>query len=436
MFSPLLGAGLALLFIALNGFFVAAEFSLVKVRGTQLASLVKKGHPQARMAQRVSERLDAYLSATQLGITLASLALGWVGEPAVAALLEPVMHAIGLHSNRVAHTIAFVIAFVALTMCHILFGELVPKLVAIRKAESTALFSARPLFVFRIVFRPVLWILDVLSVLMLKALGMDPVKDSEGALSEEEIRNLLESPATRALLPETKRSLITRILRSADRPVRSAMIPRLDIAYLSIDEPIERTRERAKEYEFSRLPVVEGGDLDKILGYVHVRDLFFGDDGPAAALKPVLRELVFVPESTNVGSLLQELRLSRVHLAIVVDEYGGTSGLITLEDILEELVGEIHDEFDTEAAMVLRLEDGTIQVDGALALADAAASIGIDPPNVESETLGGYVLAKLGRMAKQGDKVPFGPMTAEVTAVRRRRVTQVLLRPAAATKAG
>jgi len=435
MFSPLLGAGLALLFIALNGFFVAAEFSLVKVRGTQLASLVKKGHPKARMAQRVSEKLDAYLSATQLGITLSSLALGWVGEPAVAALLDPIMHAVGIHSNRVAHTIAFVVAFVVLTMCHILFGELVPKLVAIRKAESTALFSARPLFLFRIVFRPVLWILDVLSVLMLKSIGMDPVKDSEGALSEEEIRNLLESPATKALLPETKRSLITRILRSADRPVRAAMIPRMDIAYLNIDEPIERVRDRAKEYEFSRLPLVEAGDLDKILGYVHVRDLFFGSEGPAPALRPILRELVFVPEGTTVGSLLQELRLSRVHLAIVVDEYGGTSGLITLEDILEELVGEIHDEFDTEAAMVLRLEDGTIQIDGSLALADAAASIGIDPPAVDSETLGGYVLAKLGRMAKQGDRVPFGPMTAEVTGVRRRRVTQVLLRPAATKKA-
>ncbi len=429
MISPWWGTLLAVCFVVLNGFFVAAEFALVKVRGTRLSSLAKKGFARARLAERVTARLDSYLNATQLGITLSSLSLGWVGGPAVAALLFPVFRFVGIGSERVVHTIAVVVASGMLSVMHILLGEMVPKFIGIRAAERTAMAAARPMIVFRTVFLPVLWIMDRLASLLLRAVGLPATDNPEGRLSEEEIRGMLESEATRGVLPETMRALITRVLRGADRPVRSAMIPRVDVAFLSALHPIEKIRERARETEFSRLPVVEGDDLDRVIGYVHLRDLFFGEAGPAPEIKPIVRELVFVPESTTVGNLLQELRLSRVHLAIVVDEYGGTSGLITLEDLMEELVGEIHDEFDTEAAKVLRFEDGTIQIDGALALADAASAVGIDPPDVDSETLGGYVTAKLGRMPKAGDRVPFGPMIAEVSIVRRRRVAQVVLRP-------
>jgi CBS domain containing-hemolysin-like protein len=422
------GLLLAALFILLNGFFVAAEFALVKVRDAQLAPLDKKGHKNARIAREVTRRLDRFLNAAQLGITLCSLALGWIGEPALAHQLEKVFALVGIGSQTVIRSTAFAISFLFLSMLHILFGELVPKFIGLRRTLQTALFAARPLAWFRVALWPLLTVMDRVAEVVLRALGMPPTKHAEGALSEEEIRVMLESEHAREQLPEQKRALMMRVLRSADRPVRLSMVPRIDVAYLSLDDPIELSREKSREHEFSRFPVVREHDLDQIAGYVHVRDMFYGEGGPAESLEPILREPHFVPETATVAGLLQRMSAARVHLAVVVDEYGGTSGLVTLEDLLEEIVGEIQDEFDTEPATVVRLEDGSARMQGTIAVADAATYLGIEAPEQYEGTIGGYVIDHLGRIPRKGDRVPFGGMVIEVTAVRRRRIAQVHVR--------
>jgi CBS domain containing-hemolysin-like protein len=427
MAASWLGVVLALLFVALNGFFVAAEFALVKVRDTQLAGLARKGNARARRAREVTHRLESYLNATQLGITLSSLALGWIGEPALASKIAPLMTALGVESQAVVHTAAFAISFAVLSALHILFGELVPKSIGIRRALSTTLGVALPLMLFRWVFLPFLAAMDWLSNLVLRALGMPPLHGGDHALSEEEIRLMLESDQAKAELPERKRALIMRVLRSADRPVRLAMVPRVDVAYLCLEDPIERVREQARAHEFSRLPVVKGGDLDQIVGYVHVRDLLY-DDGGSKSLEGVLRELLFTPESVTVAALLDRMSAERVHMAVVVDEHGGTRGLITHEDLIEEFVGEIQDEFDVEPASIGRLPDGSYRMQGSMALADVETHLRLEPSGGEPETLGAYIVARLGRLARPGDVVELGGMVAEVATVRRHRIGQVLLR--------
>jgi CBS domain containing-hemolysin-like protein len=422
------GVALAGLFIVLNGFFVAAEFALVKVRDTQLAPLAKKGHRGATITRGVISRLDRFLNASQLGITLSSLALGWIGEPALAAQLTPLFAFVGIGSDRVVHTVAFALSFIVLSMAHILFGELVPKFIGLRRTVPTALFAARPLLAFRFLFYPFLAIMDMLSEVVLRALGMPPQKHAEGALSEEEIRLMLESEHAREQLPERKRALLMRVLRSADRAVRLSMVPRVDMIYLNLEDPIEVCVEKSRTHEFSRFPVVREQDLDQVAGYVHVRDLVYGDKGPVTALQPILREPLFVPETATVADLLDKMRSAHVHIGIVVDEYGGTSGMLTLEDLLEEIVGEIQDEFDTEPATMVRLEDGTIRMQGSVALADAVAYLGLDAPADHEGTLGGYVIDRLGRIPKRGDRVDLDGTTLEVAAVRRRRIAQVVVR--------
>jgi putative hemolysin len=219
------------------------------------------------------------------------------------------------------------------------------------------------------------------------------------------------------------------VLRSADRPVRLAMVPRVDVIYLDLDAPIEVMRDKSHEHEFSRYPVVRDHDLDQMAGYVHVRDLFYGEEGSAPSLESILREPLFVPETATVANLLERMSALRVHMAIVVDEYGGTSGLVTLEDLLEEIVGEIQDEFDTEPATLVRLDDGSLRMQGSLALADALSHLAIDVSEPYDGTLGGYVIDKLGRIPRPGDRVGLGSMIVEVLSVRRRRIAQLLVRP-------
>jgi CBS domain containing-hemolysin-like protein len=426
--APWVGLLLAGLFITLNGFFVAAEFALVKVRDTQLAPLDKKGNSSARAARMVISRLDRFLNASQLGITLSSLALGWIGEPALASQIVPLFHMIGVTNERVVHSVAFAFSFIFLSMCHILFGELVPKFVGLRNTVPTALFSARPLLAFRFLFMPFLAIMDYMAEVVLRALGMPPQKHAEGALSEEEIRLMLESEHAREQLHERKRALMMKVLRSAERPVRLSLVPRVDIQCLNVDDPIAEALEQSRKHEFSRFPVVRDNDLDQVVGYVHVRDLTYGEKGPPKSLEQILRQPLFVPETAEVASLLEKMRVARVHMAIVVDEYGGTSGLVTLEDLLEEIVGEIQDEFDTEPAAMIRQEDGSILMQGAVPLADAAAFLGIDTPDADDETLSGYVIERLGRIPRRGDRVTLDGASLEVAGVRRRRIAQVLVR--------
>ncbi|MCA9621211.1 MAG: HlyC/CorC family transporter [Myxococcales bacterium] len=425
--SPWAGVALAGLFIVLNGFFVAAEFALVKVRDSQLVPLARKGHKGAVITRSVIARLDRYLNASQLGITLCSLALGWVGEPALVAQLTPVLALLEL-PERAVHSIAFVLAFGFLSMCHILFGELVPKFVGLRRTVPTALFAARPLLIFRTIFKPFLWVMDVLSELVLRLLGLPPAKHAEGALSEEEIRYMLDSESAKEQLHERKRELMVKVLRSAERPVRLAMVPRVDMAHLDLADSIEVAVAKTREHEFSRLPVVRNGDLDDIAGYIHLRDLMHGgNDGPAS-IADILRDPLYVPETVEVAKLLERMRAARVHMAIVVDDYGGTSGLVTLEDLLEEIVGEIQDEFDVETEAIVEQDDGSLLVDGHVPLTDVLAALDLSVPEETDESVSAFLIERLGRIPRQGDRVVHEGASYEVGRVQRRRIAQVRVR--------
>lgn len=420
---------IAALCVLANGFFVAAEFGLVKVRLSQLKTRSRKGDPRAEATIRIIERLDGYLAACQLGVTLASLALGWVGEPAVAQVLTAGIAAAGWPAAAAAdspliHGVSFTIAFILITTLHIVVGEQAPKLLAIRRAEAVSLAVSRPMRVFYQLTYPFLWVLGEMTQLTLRLMRVPQGQDGN-ELSAEEIRVIVAG----GQIEPTKRELIERVLQGTDRPVRAIMVPRVDMASLSLTDSPEKVMTVARTTGYSRLPLVEERDPDKVIGYIYVKDLIVGDGLPAGGIKALRRDILFVPESRKVADTLKDFQKTRIPIAIVVDEYGGTSGLITVEDLLEEIVGEIQDELDAEPPRIVRRDDGSVIVDGMLATGDLT-QIGIEVEPIEGhDTVAGYVVSELGRLARPGDMVRIGPFDATVEDVRRRRVTRVRLTP-------
>lgn len=416
---------LALLCVAANAFFVAAEFALAKVRPTSLDAMARAGDPKAARALSVTRRLDAYLTATQIGITLASLGLGWLGEPAIAHFLEPLLRGLGA-SEAVVHGVGLAIAFAVITTLHIVVGELIPKSFAIQQPETVARHTALWMVGFYWLIFPALVVLNSISNLALRLAGLPPTEHAEGKLSLEELRLVMR--ASLGEEGEKKRELLERVLRGTDRPVRAVMVPRVDMATLSLDDDFPSVLAQVQRHGYSRYPIAEHGDPDKVLGYVYVKDVLMADARPRDGLRALKRDVLFCPESLTVGELLGQFQRAKIPIAIVVDEYGGTSGLVTLEDVVEEIVGELQDEHDFEAPRVSRLDGGAIVVDGSLPF-DELANEGVDvPPREgaeEGETVAGYLVAVLGRLAHPGDRVRVGAFDAVVEDVRRRRVHRV-----------
>lgn len=326
-----------LLIVAVNGFFVAAEFAIVKVRSTQIEPLVREGSKRARVAHHILSHLDVYLSSCQLGVTMTSLGLGWVGEPFVADLLLPVFQMFGADSTLL-HTIAFLLAFSAITFLHIVLGEQAPKWLAIQHARQTTLAVAGPLDLFTKVFRPFIWLLNSSVQAFLRLVGISTAGEGDVAQSEEELRLLLSRGKA---LTSTGKSISLRAIELRDRTVREVMVPRTAIVYLSTERTIEENIARAIENQFTRYPLCEK-NVDNVLGMVHIKDLFKiqGEKGSGVRLLEVKREMPFVPETTSLEKILNMFLAKRLLMAIAVDEYGGTAGLVTLENVLEELVGK------------------------------------------------------------------------------------------------
>jgi CBS domain containing-hemolysin-like protein len=416
---------LAALCVIANAFFVAAEFALVKVRMTQLEAQVQKGEKRAEVALQITRKLDAYLSATQLGITLASLGLGWLGEPTVAVLIDPVLRFAGIESEAIVHAISLTTAFSIITILHIVVGELAPKSLAIQRAEWVALRVAGPMRAFYYITYPFLLVLNELSNLTLKAVGVAPIQHAEGALSAEEIRLVVAG----GQLDPKKRELMERALQGTDRPVRSIMVPRVDMECISLLDTPDQIVASLRINGFSRVPLIEANDPDKVVGYVYLKDIFLGDGLPAGGIGALRRDVLFVPENRTVGDVLEDFKRTHIPIAIVVDEYGGTSGLVTMEDILEEIVGELQDELDVEVPPIIRREDGTIIVEGDLPISELEAlGIAVDP--IEGhDIIAGHIVSKLGRLARPGDIVELGSHDATVEDVRSRRITRVRLAP-------
>lgn len=432
----MLGLLLSVVFIALNGFFVAAEFALVKVGNTRLSSRVKKGDTRAKFAQQVADRLERYLSVTQFGITLASLGLGWVGEPAIEIQVDRVSTMIfGDHIPRAAHIAGVVIAFGALTFAHVLFGELVPKLVAIQRSEGTALAVAGPLHFIFLAFRPLLFVLERATEIILRAMGMSANAASEGRLSEEEIVGILAANTAKSPGGKEKAELVERVLRFSQRTARNVMVPRVDVMSIPVETPGKEARSMVQTHQYSRILLTKERSLDEIVGYLYAKDLLLDFEAESLpSLKSIRRSVLFVPETQDLVHVLRAMQKAQTQIAVVVDEYGGTSGIVTMEDLLEEIVGEIKDESDEEPQRILRAagEADAWDVD-ARALMEELRPLGITVPSDEqAETVGAVVLGRLGRLPKHGDRIDIATdATAEVTGLSRRRVTHVRVRKVA-----
>jgi CBS domain containing-hemolysin-like protein len=423
--------GLALVIVAVNAFFVAAEFAIVRVRVTRIEDLVQRGVRRASAARDVLRHLDAAISACQLGITLTSLALGWIGEPAFAHLLEPLFAWTGRFQEGAAHTMAIVLAFMLITFLHVVLGELVPKSVAITHAESTALAVSWPLRVFRFAFYPVIAFMNLCANLVVKAIGLTAPTEASLAHSEAELRMILAVSLKSGALSESHGRLLSAALDFPDRAVRQIMVPRGDVLWLDVNRSYAENTARAREFGHTRIPLCDGG-IDRVIGIVHIKDLFV--QPPPSVGRPNLvslaRRPLFVPESAKIQQVLALFQRQKFHLGIVVDEYGGTAGLVTLEDVLEELIGEIQDEFDQETPKVQEQPDGRLLIDASLTIAELeAATLAHEDVEEDVDTVGGLVLARLGRIARVGDVVPFGDRTLEVMRIRGRRVLRVAVSP-------
>ncbi len=421
LISPGWGLFLALFLVLLNGFFVAAEFALVKVRPTQIEPHVVAGNRRAEVAKHMVRHLDAYLSATQLGITLASLALGWIGEPAFAWIIEPAVRAF-TDDPAVLHSVALTISFLVITILHIVLGELAPKSIAIRKSEGTTLVVALPLFLFYKITYPAIWLLNHTANFLLKLVGIAPVSESEIAHDEEELRLLLSS-SNATHMSHQKRELLDNIFELSHRVARQIMLPRQDVVYLSTARPVGENLRLARRSGHTRFPLCEE-DLDHVVGVIHIKDLF-RRERPITSLQEVAREIAFVPETLELDRLLKRMRTERFHMAAVIDEYGGVSGVVTLEDVIEEIVGQISDEFDIDKAELLKVEEGVYEVSGGMLIEDLEDELDIELSDRDEDTVGGLVLSELGRNPAVGDKVEVGPVAIEVVEVHLNRVNTV-----------
>ena len=411
--------------VVLNGFFVATEFALVKVRSSQLDPLVEEGNAQAVRAKYILGHLDAYLSATQFGVTLASLALGWLGEDYFSKLLQPAFHKLGVESHRLIDGLAVGIGFVIITFIHILFGELAPKYIAIRDPLKVALVLVRPIDFFSKLFRPAIWLLNQGSSIVLRRwLRISPVSEHELAHSEEELRVILSQSASQEEVTPLGKEILINALDMRDRVVRDITTPRGQVIFLNTEDSFEENLLHALESRHTRFPLCEG-HLDNTIGLVHIKDMLKLMRQPQPDLHSIKRDLLPVPEMMPLEKLLSFFLNKHAHLALVVDEYGGTTGIVTLDNVLEELVGEIQDEFDTEKPEFRRVNSDEFDVEGSLGLYELHDLAGLDLENADVSTIGGYVTHLLGHLPKQGEKVRIEDFEVTVTQSDGRKVGQV-----------
>ncbi|MFN3650435.1 MAG: hemolysin family protein [Armatimonadota bacterium] len=414
----------AFLLVLLNGFFVAAEFALVKVRSTRIAELASEGKPTARMALHAVNHLDAYLSATQLGITLASIGLGWIGEPALAALMEPAFHALHVPPGLL-HPLSFFLSFAIISALHIVLGELAPKSWAIQRPESLSLAIAYPLHWFFWLFRPAIWLLNGLAGMVLRLFRISPATEHELAHTEEELRMILTASGQSGVLKDSEVSLVQHVFEFADKVARDIMVPRVDMTYLDTTWPLEKNLRIARSHTFTRYPLCEG-DTDHVLGMVHVKDLIRVTSGEVS-IEDVRRDVLFVPENKPIDLLLREFQFRKIHMAIVVDEYGGTAGIVTLEDVVEQIVGEIYDEDEEDRPEVQRLDTDRFVVDGKVPLIDLKAEHDLTIPQNGAETVGGWILDHFGGIPTAGATLDADGLRLEVLEMEGQRVRKVLI---------
>jgi CBS domain containing-hemolysin-like protein len=432
--------GLAFLLVFANGFFVATEFAIVKIRATRLQALVDEGRPGAGAALKMVEKLDGYLSATQLGITLASLGLGWLGEPAFAHLLEPLVAQVMPEGARepVARSVSVAISFAIITFLHIVVGELAPKSLAIQRAEATTLTVALPMRLFYFLFYPAIWLLNGIAGRLLRAFGLRAASETHEAHSEDELKVILSSSAQAGAITTARAELLERSLEMAQKTARQVMVPRNQVKFLDVEDPLEKCISDARAAGHTWLPVCRGS-LDEVEGVVNAKDLFFLlSRGELHNLAQVQRPVLFVPENVTLEQLLAEFRRRRRQMALVVDEHGGTSGLVSIADVVAEVVGDVA-ELGRRMEEVRSLPGGRFELPGTAQLDDLEERLDVTFDLEEDEkgevtTIAGYLMTKLGRVPEKGDSFKLDMWRILVEEVDGPRVVRVVVEPQAAAK--
>lgn len=411
--------------VFVNAFFVAAEFAIVKLRMSQVEPLVRQGKLTARAVASILKNLSAYLSACQLGITLASLGLGWVGEPVVSELLKPLFSLFSLSPEWV-HYVSLPFAFIVITFLHITFGEQAPKILAIQKERSTALAVSLPLQAFYYTFRPVIWAINGTSNLILRAMGLRLVDGHGDAPSADELRMMVAETIAGGQLRRVEKRVMKGILEFYEKVARQIMVPRPDIVFMDTNASLDENIRIALESGRTRFPLCKG-HLDNVVGMVHARDLLeaLSSDEPPQNVETLKRDLLFLPETIHLNTVLLNFQKEKRHMALLVDEFGGVAGLVTLEDVLEEIVGQIQDEFDAEEPLIIPKGANRFLVNGKCPLDDLIEKLAIELPGHKADTIGGLVTELIGHIPQKGEKIEISGFWFVVLDAAPTRVNQI-----------
>ena len=430
----LFGIAAVIVLVLTNGFFVAAEFALVSVRKTRIAELVAQGNTSAAAVQRATENPIRVIAAIQLSITMAGLGLGWIGEPALLHLLQPVIERfIGLFPGELlegmARSISAGIAFATITFVLVVVGELVPKSIALQDPERASLVVARPTLWTAAIFKPVIWALNGVGKMLLRLIRVQPASGEQLVHSVEELKMLVSASADEGVIEPPERKMLDAIFDLGELLVRQVMIPRTEIIAVEADAKLEEILKVVTQTTYTKLPVYED-NLDQILGILHIKELLpvmTGPDDQECTARSLVREAIYVPETTPVNLLLHRFREARQHIAIVLDEFGGTAGLVTLEDLLEEIVGEVSDPYDTETPEIETLADGRVFIDGLTLIEEVNQSLGLDLQDPNYDTIAGFVLGKLGHIPQIGETVEVSGCRLGVEAMDGLRIDRISL---------
>lgn len=413
--------------VFMNGFFVAAEFSMVKVRKSRIETLLAQGTTGAKYAKDIVNNLNSYLSACQLGITLASLGLGWIGEPSISKIIMPLFKLFNL-SDVAAHSISFIIAFTIITAFHIVLGELAPKSLAIINTEKIALITAAPLIFFFKITYPIIWLFNHSTNAILSIFNISLTEEHEVAHTDEEIKLLAEESYKHGLIDKTELTFVDNIFDFSEKTVKDIMIPRTDMVCIFKEDSFDKILEMAMEEQLTRYPVCENSK-DEIIGFIHIKDLYKQKiEGNEQSIEKITRSILSVPESTSISVLFKKFKKEKEHMAIIIDEYGGTSGLVTIEDILEEIVGEIQDEFDEGLEEIQLLNDGNYIVDGKVILDDIEDILDIPMITENIDTIGGWLYSKVELPPQVGSKITYENYDFIISKCNGKRITKILIK--------
>jgi CBS domain containing-hemolysin-like protein len=430
LWTKLAGIGVLAFIVLINAYFVSSEYGLVASRRSRIEQLAQHGNNRARWVRAAIDDLNPYISATQVGITIAGLALGYLGEPVVADLIKPLFDWLPADLPVIsAHAIAIVVSFLVVTYVTVLFSELIPKRATIQNPERVALLIIGPMRFFLVLFRPLIWVLNTSAGFILSRFGIGDGSE-HSVHTEEELRILVRESEQAGTLERGEREMIDRVFSFADKEAQQVMVPRTQIVGIQVETRIADLAPQVASSIYTRFPVYEE-NLDTIVGMVHIKDVVaaMGSNRGEAKIREIMRPVLVVPESVHIDDLLLEMRRRHQHMAILIDDFGGTAGLVTLEDLIEELVGDIEDEFDPAAPKLQRNADGSITLDGRTPIAEVQMIIPLGDVNDDYETIAGYVLDRMGRIPKAGESVEAGTLRIRVDRMDRLRIAQVTLIP-------